>query len=102
LNLIVFTSDADTRHAAEMISQPMVAGAIALETLIIGRIQGIQFTGKANLLEGELNEKANRAYLKKFPVAGFKSLVLWGITPDFIKMTHNLLGFGKKLVWRCH
>lgn len=100
LNMFVFTSDLDTRHAAEMIAQPMVAGAIALETMIIGRIQGIQFTGVASLVEGELYTKANAAYLRKFPVAGFKKLVLWGIEPNFIKMTHNLLGFGKKLVWR--
>jgi len=25
---------------------------------------------------------------------------LWGIEPDFIKMTHNRLGFGKKLIWQ--
>jgi uncharacterized protein YhbP (UPF0306 family) len=98
--MFVFTSDDDTRHSAEMIDQPVVSGAIALETLIIGRIQGIQFTGEAVRLEGELYERANRAYLKRFPFAAIKKLILWGITPNFIKMTHNTLGFGKKLIWK--
>lgn len=100
LNLFVFTSDHETRHAAEMIQQPVVSGAVALETTMVGKIQGIQFTGKSVLLEGGLYEIANKAYLKKFPIAGFKKLVLWAIEPDFIKMTHNRLGFGKKLIWK--
>lgn len=100
LNLFVFTSDFGTRHVDEMLAQPLVAGAIALETTMIGKIQGIQFTGMSALLEGELYETAQQAYLKKFPVANFKKLVLWGIQPGFIKMTHNRLGFGTKLIWK--
>jgi len=100
LNMFVFTTDHDTRHAQEMIVQPMVAGAIALETTMVGKIQGIQFTGKSIELTGETYEIANHAYLKKFPIANFKKLTLWGIKPDFIKMTHNRLGFGKKLIWK--
>jgi len=99
LNLIVFTSDHGTRHVDELIAQPLVAGAIALETTMIGKIQGIQFTGLSSELEGALYDKAHSAYLRKFPVAGFKKLTLWGIVPDFIKMTHNRLGFGTKLIW---
>jgi hypothetical protein len=99
LNLFVFTSDFGTRHVDELLAQPLVAGAVALETTMIGKIQGIQFTGISALLEGELYEKAQSAYLKKFPIAGFKKLVLWSIEPGFIKMTHNRLGFGTKLIW---
>jgi hypothetical protein len=51
-------------------------------------------------LDGDLYETALSAYLKKFPIATFKKLVLWSILPDFIKMTHNLLGFGTKLIWK--
>jgi uncharacterized protein len=100
LNIIVFTSDHDTRHVREMEQQPEVSGAIALETMIIGRIQGIQFTGRSKELKGEEYEIAHKAYLSKFPVAVFKELFLWAIEPDFIKMTHNKLGFGVKLTWR--
>jgi len=99
LNLFVFTSDYGTRHVDELLAQPLVAGAVALETTMLGKIQGIQFTGLSSLLEGDLYETARSAYLEKFPVAGFKKLVLWGIQPGFIKMTHNRLGFGTKLIW---
>lgn len=99
LNLFVFTSDQGTRHVDEMLNQPLVAGAIALETTMIGKIQGIQFAGESKILQGDLYDVANRAYLKRFPIANFKKLELWGITPSFIKMTHNRLGFGTKLIW---
>lgn len=97
--MFVFTSDHGTRHVDELLAQPMVSGAIALETTMIGKIQGIQFTGLSTELKGDLYDMALNAYLKKFPVATFKKLVLWSIQPDFIKMTHNRLGFGTKLIW---
>lgn len=99
LNLFIFTTDFGTRHADEMLAQPIVAGAVALETSMVGKIQGIQFTGLSMLLEGTVYDEANSVYLKRFPIANFKKLVLWGIKPDFIKMTHNRLGFGTKLIW---
>ncbi|MFN8134172.1 MAG: pyridoxamine 5'-phosphate oxidase family protein [Bacteroidales bacterium] len=99
LNMFVFTSDHGTRHVDELLAQPRVAGAVALETTMVGKIQGIQFTGRAEELKGDLYDIALNAYLKKFPVATFKKLVLWSIVPDFIKMTHNRLGFGTKLIW---
>jgi uncharacterized protein len=100
LNLFVFTSDHDTRHIRELEQQPEVSGAIALETMIIGRIQGVQFTGIARELKGEEYKTAHKAYLTKFPVAVFKDLLLWSIEPGLIKMTHNQLGFGVKLIWK--
>jgi uncharacterized protein len=99
-NLLVFTSDPETRHVREMEMQSRVAGAIALETMVIGRIQGIQLTGEVHELINEEYQHALKDYLHKFPVAVFKELRLWGIEPDFIKMTHNQLGFGKKLIWK--
>ena len=99
-NLFVFTSERDTRHVRELELQPDVSGAVALETLIIGRIQGIQFPGRSRELHGDEYKTAHKAYVAKFPVASFNQLFLWGIEPDFIKMTHNQLGFGTKLTWR--
>jgi uncharacterized protein len=99
-NLFIFTSEHHTRHVIEMEQQPEVAGAIALETMMIGRIQGIQFTGRSRELKGEEYKTAHKAYLTRFPVAAFQELFLWAIEPDFIKMTHNQLGFGVKLVWK--
>jgi len=98
-NLFVFTSDRHTKHIKDVEQQNYVAGAVALETTMVGQIQGIQFTGLIYELKGEILNKANKAYLKKFPIARLADLLLWGIEPDFIKMTHNRLGFGKKLIW---
>ena len=98
-NLLVFTSDDHTRHVREMGNQPRVAAAIALETMVTGRIQGIQLTGTCKLLEAGLLEKATAAYHKRFPVSLLMEITLWGLTPDYIKMTHNSFGFGNKLVW---
>lgn len=99
-NLFVFTSDRHTKHIQDVEQQNYVAGAVALETTMVGKIQGIQFTGPMHELEGDTLKLATKAYLKKFPIARLKDLLLWGIRPDFIKMTHNRLGFGKKLIWK--
>lgn len=98
-NLLVFTSDYNTRHVRELENQPRVAGAVALETMVIGRIQGIQLTGVCSLLKGAVLNAALAAYHKRFPVSLLMETTLWGLSPDYIKMTHNSLGFGKKLVW---
>lgn len=98
-NMLVFTSDAETRHAKEAIEQNHVAGSIVLETKTIGKIQGIQFNGIMTLPEGSLLEKAKKTYLKAFPVARLMETNIWVLELTYIKMTHNVLGFGKKLIW---
>ncbi len=100
-NLFIFTSEEDTRHIRDAVETDnfLTAGAIALETKMIGKLRGIQFTGIMFKLEGADLKPAKKAYVKKFPIAMFSSLYLWGIRPDMIKMTDNRLGFGKKLIW---
>ena len=101
LNLFVFTSDYDTKHITDMVESGnyYVAGAIALETSMVGKIRGIQFAGFMRELSGSELKTGKSAYLKAFPVARLAKLHLWGIEPDIIKMTDNRLGFGKKLIW---
>ncbi len=98
-NSFIFTSDYETKHVKEMILQPNVAGAIALETNMVGKIRGIQFTGIVKLLECNELKKAKKAYINRFPVALLAKTIFWGLNPDFIKMTDNRLGFGKKIIW---
>ena len=100
-NLFIFTSEEDTRHIRDAVETGnfLTAGAIALETKMIGKLRGIQFSGVMFKLEGPELKSARKAYLKKFPIAMFSDLYLWGIRPDMIKMTDNRLGFGKKLIW---
>jgi uncharacterized protein len=99
-NVLVFTTDPETRHGKEFLINKVVAGSVALETPIIGRIRGIQFQGVASEPEGELSEKARKAYLKRFPVAMLMETHLWIVELILIKMTDNRLGFGKKLIWK--
>lgn len=95
----VFSSDGNTRHAAEIGLNPKVSGTIVLETKVVGKIQGIQFTGEAELANDQLFQKARNAYLLRFPYAIAMNTTFWVLYPNFIKLTDNRLGFGKKLLW---
>ena len=95
-NLFVFTSDLATRHGAEMAANSSVALSIVLETRIVGRVQGLQATGRS--LRGD--DEARRCYIKRFPYAAAADLELWMVEPTMMKLTDNTLGFGKKLVWQ--
>jgi uncharacterized protein YhbP (UPF0306 family) len=99
-NSLVFTTDPDTRHGKEFLVNPLVAGSVVLETMVIGKIRGIQFQGTVSEPEGEVLIKAKWAYLKKFPPAALMDTHLWVVKLSLIKMTDNRLGFGKKLIWK--
>ena len=98
-NLIVLSTDEETRHGKEFTENPLVAGAVALETMVIGKIIGIQFHGIIYKPNRDELSKIKTRYLKRFPVAVLMDTQLWAIKPTYIKMTDNRLGFGKKLVW---
>lgn len=95
----VFTSDSETKHVKDALAQTKVAASIVLETKTVGKIQGIQLNGEMFQPKDELKKIAKRAYLKSFPYAALMKTNLWVLKPYFIKMTHNTLGFGKKLIW---
>jgi hypothetical protein len=98
-NALVFTTDADTRHGKEFIINPSVAGTVVLETMILGKIRGIQFRGIVSELSDNLHARAKSSYLKRFPVAALMDTHLWIVRLTYIKMTDNRFGFGKKLIW---
>ena len=95
-NLFVFTSDLATRHGAEMAANSSVALSVVLETRIVGRVQGLQVTGRAERGDDE----ARKCYIKRFPYAAAADLELWMVEPTMMKLTDNTLGFGKKLLWQ--
>lgn len=95
-NVFVFTSDGTTRHAREMEADSRVAASIVLETRIVGKVQGLQICGTV----GRGDKDDYMAYVKRFPyAAAVGKLEIWRLTPDFMKLTDNTLGFGKKLTW---
>ena len=98
-NSLVFTTDYETRHGREFLKNRLVAGSVVLETMIAGRIRGIQFQGIISEPEGDLVSRTKNAYLKRFPVAALMETRLWVVRLTYIKMTDNRLGFGKKLIW---
>jgi uncharacterized protein len=99
-NSVVFTTDGDTRHGKEFVENPNVAGSVVLETMVIGKIRGIQFQGIVSEPDGDLLARAKRGYLKRFPVAALMDTRLWIVKLTHIKMTDNRFGFGKKLIWK--
>ncbi len=96
---LIFSSETTTKHVQDFIANPKVAASIALETKIVKKIQGVQLLGDIIELKGDDLEKATKQYLKAFPYARFMKLHLWELRFTFVKMTHNQLGFGKKLIW---
>ena len=100
-NCFVFTSDDKTKHVQDVNSNSRVAGSVVLETSVVGKIRGIQFRGAMEIPQNELAEKSKKAYLKRFPFTVLMKTSLWVVHLDYIKMTDNRLGFGKKLIWEC-
>ena len=98
-NSLIFSSDTKTKHAQDFIENPEVAGTIALETKDVEKIQGVQLLGEINELTGEDLEKLSKQYLKAYPYGRLLETHLWEMKLTFIKMTHNKLGFGEKLIW---
>ncbi len=98
-NRFVVTSSEKTLHVAQLLRDSRVAGAVALESRIIGKLQGVQWRGEMKRPAAGEMAWARETYLKKFPFALLMDLELWVIEPDYMKLTDNRLGFGKKLIW---
>ena len=96
---LLFLSDQSTRHIKEAITNNKLAGTIQNGVTTVAKIQGIQFTGDF-LLPNELEQQQfYKIYYDKFPFAKARPSAIWGIQLNWIKMTNNTLGFGKKLFW---
>jgi len=99
LNIFVVKTNENTRHNAEIDANPLVGASVVLETNEIGKIQGLQITGKAVYYSGEQLAEARKVYLKRFPYAIATPGEYLTIEPSFMKLTDNRFGFGKKLHW---
>lgn len=92
----VFTSGTDTRHARMLACNARTAASIVLETRVVGKVQGLQITGRTT----PATEGDKTLYIKRFPYAALAELNLWRMEADTMKLTDNTLGFGKKLIWQ--
>lgn len=99
-NWLIFSSDQKTKHAQYFTQNSNVAATISLETKDVNRIQGVQLCGTILKLKGQELEIAKKQYIKAFSYAKLMNLTLWAMQLTFIKMTHNKLGFGRKLIWK--
>ena len=95
--MLIFSSNGETAHTRHMEQRSRVAASVVLETRTVGRVQGCQIRGRA--VAGD--EEARRCYLRRFPyAAAMGGMSVWAVEMDYIKLTDNTLGFGKKLVWQ--
>jgi len=99
-NHLIFSSEPKTKHVKDFIENPNVAGTIALETKEVSKIQGLQLLGTVSELQGVELNISKKMYVSVFPYAEKMKVYLWKMSLNFIKMSHNKLGFGKKLIWR--
>ena len=97
--LLYYKSAADTRHAALLKNNPMVAGTILPDKLNTLLIKGVQFEGTLLNTSAPEAAKAASLYYKKNPLAVAIPGEIWVIQVDHIKMTDSTLGFGKKIKW---
>lgn len=95
-NSFVVASSDETQHIQHINKNSSVAGNILLETKTIGKIQGVQFRGEFSLLD---NSELKKLYFNSFPQALIMRPKLWQIKVNYLKMTDNRLGFGKKIIW---
>lgn len=93
---LIFTSDNTTRHATMFAENNKVAASIVLETRIVGKVQGAQICGCVKPAQ----EGDKTLYIKRFPYALVADLTLWRLEIEYVKLTDNTLGFGKKLIWQ--
>lgn len=100
---LIIASDPNTLHGQHMLKNPHVAVGIALETRIIGKIQGVQIKAHAQLLKELDLYHARILYFKRFPEALlYPPTHFWELKILSAKMTDNRLGFGNKLIWERH
>jgi uncharacterized protein YhbP (UPF0306 family) len=97
--LLLFLSDNATQHIKGALQNNKVAGSIFNGETTIVKIQGIQFVGEFIAPDKSQGKRFYQLYYDKNPFAKAKPSPIWAIQLNWIKMTDNTLGFGKKLIW---
>lgn len=93
--LLLASSD-ESSHVKFLKNSKLVAGTVALDTKIVGKIEGVQFQGVMR----EASESGREIYFKRFFYAKAMDPKIWSISLEKVKFTSNTLGFGKKIFWQ--
>jgi uncharacterized protein len=97
-SLIVLTSD-QTRHGAQMLENPTVAGTISSQPKSIMEVKGAQFSGTAELLKGGESDSAREIYCARHPAARMMKSQIWRVRLEMVKYTDNACFPDHKLLW---
>ncbi len=98
---VYFMTDKNTRKAKNIAGNPSVAYTVDEDHTELGRIQGVQMTGKASLLtDGPVIEKVMGIMAGKFPgldkMPQNPDYVFFKIEPMEAQFIDNTLGFGHR------
>jgi uncharacterized protein len=94
---LYFISDPDSIHSQDLLANSRVSVAISQDYAGWQAIQGIQLSGRAEVLEDAT--RAGEVYAAKFPfVAGFPAAAItyWKITAGWVRLVDNTIGFAHK------
>ncbi|MCW9698964.1 MULTISPECIES: hypothetical protein [unclassified Avibacterium] len=97
---LIFFSSLNTQHAQIMQQSEQVVGTIATQTDQVSEIEGVQFKGRAILLDGNARQSALKRYYARYPFARLMNTDLWKIELDEIKHTSNKCVFAQKTYWK--
>jgi uncharacterized protein len=96
---LIFKSKEVTRHVQEAIKNKVVAGSIYSAYKDFTKIKGIQFSGTFHIPLNQDQVRMQNLYYLKFPVSKLFPGTIYAVALDYIKMTDNTLGMGKKRIW---
>jgi len=94
---LYFISDPDSVHSQDLLADPRVFVTISQDYADWQAIQGIQLSGRAQLLEDAV--RAGEVYADKFPfVAGFPAAAItyWRVNAQWVRMVDNTIAFAHK------
>ncbi len=97
--VLYFLSKPSSRHSKEIDANGAVSGSIIRGDSNIIKLQGVQFIGTCALVDLSSIAESKRHFLSAHPYAVLGNDLIWCLRLEWIKMTDNTIGFGKKIVW---
>lgn len=97
--MLVFKSEAETRHIHQALQNNSVAGTIFYSGKKVFKVIGIQFYGELTEIKDKELKMASYLYYKRFPIGKIISSPFWGIRLGKIKYTETIAGIKRKIQW---